>query len=1430
MHASVASLCFLALAVIKPSFLRIPMLICLPRAIKNLCVYANALLWATVALALYTEPENPFIAPNEVSVVLDISSGTITEVQQQIDAARAANPEAFLIINLSGTYVVNATPLVLSSKQILYLDGTIEASSSAATANSLISVGPGQSLVAVMGYGTVSMLDGQNADMHGIEVLASSRLIVDDLIVRNTLRDGISVQGLGNTVWDAQISISRCNVNGSGASGIRLYDANQCAVVDNNCSNNFLAGINLSADTSTLAHNICKSNATGVSVSGETNSVYKNICDNNAIGINLLSTSRFSTVTGNSISGSSAHGIALQGSSNTVFDNSYSNNNLDLDSLGSNNFIFASMKPLDGTGNNYFYPPTARNPHNDTAIINGMGRRDITIYSTTIDAVQLVYNAALAAYPNDVIVLNLQGTFTLGANPLSLSSNTCVLLETNASIVSDAATTALNAIVGSGESNISVSGGTLNANLQPVGGMQFLNCSNLLVDEVTIISAVDKTIRGENDLLRINDTTMSPKIVRGCKIDTGNLRGIWIQSPRAIITENVVSNCNKDGIDLDSFSSRCFVANNTCTDNVRYGVFIEEAATRNVVIDNQLHRNQIGVNVYTYEVSQPTQYNAVLCNFLDANYRGLRSGERDTPINRDTAHNYFYNNLVTNSEEFDILSGNNGVENYFSENALGSQSISASNSNTVFFNPSKLGSIQNTSGLIFDLSQSSAWSVGALPEPLDMPSFQQAGTFTAPASGIFRYAGISIDSSDVAINPAIGGNAYTLNLGSGGISGSYPLLVMGQGITLNVGANDQTWSVPLNNFRAAIEGTATITYTDPSRLWLRSYDNYNFEGIWRADGGIIHPEVVFAWSGANARVPAQILNDGGIRLSNILYERIGLDLEGNGRLIASGNSEDVGSAATLGRGSWSRAGDVWGSGNLTVSSNENYGKIIIAGDVSHRGNTIVDDKLAGMVLELSPSSTYTFNPTSAGVTNQIKGLNPANSKLIANGSFIINTTNANITNGNTWTLVDRATLGVSFGSNFFVQGFSESSGIWRQIDGYNIWSFSEATGALSLQINPYALIGLPLSNNFESSSMDAQPNGFAAIEGTAILGQSLNVISANTPFLDGPGSAISGDGDTQALYWLDTNVSSSETNPSLYLIDLDNGLSQDVVIRFSFNNVNENNSSDGLRLQIYDDALVRGVRLDLDSGGRTINNGSAAEFLEYPGMNKWSTVEITTNLSNNTYDLVIQREDEASPSTYPDLAFSNPISNIGRIAFVDFSNKAVNSEYYLDDISITPVIVEAYDNWALGKGLTFGINEGYLDDPDGDEFNNLSEFSLAGDPLRFSANSTQTTRKLTSYDSDTIFSLTFPARDGASFSGTNEQVSAAVDGVIYRVRGSNDLQNWTLVVNEVMGAAALEIQAGLPSLSDGWSYRTFQLPPINQSESRQFIQLQIDSP
>jgi len=133
-----------------------------------------------------------------------------------------------------------------------------------------------------------------------------------------------------------------------------------------------------------------------------------------------------------------------------------------------------------------------------------------------------------------------------------------------------------------------------------------------------------------------------------------------------------------------------------------------------------------------------------------------------------------------------------------------------------------------------------------------------------------------------------------------------------------------------------------------------------------------------------------------------------------------------------------------------------------------------------------------------------------------------------------------------------------------------------------------------------------------------------------------------------------------------------------------------------------------------------------------------------------------------------------------------------------------------YDTWSTAKGLT-GLTGSSTDpaksaDPDGDGKNNLYEFAFDGDPLS-GVDEGKIVGKIATLGGDQVMTLTLPVRTGATFSAdSGDLVSAAIDGIIYRIEGAVDLSTFNDSIEEVTPA----ITEGLPALSSGWSYRTFR--------------------
>ena len=248
----------------------------------------------------------------------------------------------------------------------------------------------------------------------------------------------------------------------------------------------------------------------------------------------------------------------------------------------------------------------------------------------------------------------------------------------------------------------------------------------------------------------------------------------------------------------------------------------------------------------------------------------------------------------------------------------------------------------------------------------------------------------------------------------------------------------------------------------------------------------------------------------------------------------------------------------------------------------------------------------------------------------------------------------------------------------------------------ALPVLPLSAFDIPFSTDFESDTIGQQPAGFSQLIDTDVAGNSLNVIAAESSFADGPDSTISVGSTGKALQWKDTSTTGS--NPDIIVFDLPTGITQDVVIRFDFNNITGNN----LRFQLHDDTNLstsRGIRLDLDANGSIKNNGSSAladnggsAQLGFTGTDKWTTIQITTNLANNTYDLIIQRDTSIVSTAYSALPFNHTISNIARWEFVDLGGTGSASEYYIDNLSADLVVVPEPSAYALVFGaLSLGV-------------------------------------------------------------------------------------------------------------------------------------------
>ena len=113
----------------------------------------------------------------------------------------------------------------------------------------------------------------------------------------------------------------------------------------------------------------------------------------------------------------------------------------------------------------------------------------------------------------------------------------------------------------------------------------------------------------------------------------GSNRGIWhrLASQKVLITDSYLHDNIGDGVDLDSFSQHVMVRRCRLENNQRCGVFMEEGASNNIIIDNTMVNNTYGVSFFTDLNGEdpgmyPTKDNWVVGNTMRSNQNAISLG------------------------------------------------------------------------------------------------------------------------------------------------------------------------------------------------------------------------------------------------------------------------------------------------------------------------------------------------------------------------------------------------------------------------------------------------------------------------------------------------------------------------------------------------------------------------------------------------------------------------------------------------------------------------------------------------------------------------------------------------------------------------------------------------------------------------------------
>lgn len=266
-------------------------------------------------------------------------------------------------------------------------------------------------------------------------------------------------------------------------------------------------------------------------------------------------------------------------------------------------------------------------------------------------------------------------------------------------------------------------------------------------------------------------------------------------------------------------------------------------------------------------------------------------------------------------------------------------------------------------------------------------------------------------------------------------------------------------------------------------------------------------------------------------------------------------------------------------------------------------------------------------------------------------------------------------------------------------------------------------------------------------------------------------------------------------------------------------------SSDGTGWILADpDPLKQGLQMESDGAGvldQTVAQHAAA------WNNSWTNWNPTPGAAFNIFTGGIQQNfGKGASATYVDVQ-RILATNAGAVP-----TGVVGGGTYETTISIGSsgsITAQAattstpFQTWALGFPLLDAEAKRLPSaDPDSDGSSNLEEFAFGGDPGDPSDHGARIVMTVDANgDKQKDLTLTLEVRSGAGFSlAANDQVSAAIDELTYRIEGSTDLVNWSSTVSEVS-------HLGTGSPSTGYIFKTFRLDAGNGLSGKGFLRASV---
>lgn len=293
------------------------------------------------------------------------------------------------------------------------------------------------------------------------------------------------------------------------------------------------------------------------------------------------------------------------------------------------------------------------------------------------------------------------------------------------------------------------------------------------------------------------------------------------------------------------------------------------------------------------------------------------------------------------------------------------------------------------------------------------------------------------------------------------------------------------------------------------------------------------------------------------------------------------------------------------------------------------------------------------------------------------------------------------------------------------------------------------------------------------------------------------------------------------------LSDLGFSGSQDFSVRVKFINTPAMGGADqlGIFAGASSTQLVRGGRIDAGSALGVNTNGNNDSDAVFPGAQlslaagKPMTVELSR--IGGVWALSVHGVN-ITPGAQP--SFLNSLSDL-TVGFYGSDLFTGNAHKFPVVESLTVVRMGGSnpdgdgdgmdDSWEIAK--LGGTGQSGSADADNDGVSNLVEFAFNGDPQNGSDQGGVTSALAdTNSNGQRELTLTVPVRTGASFAaGAGGIQTATVGGVIYEVRGSLDLQNFTSAVVRV---------GSVPSADPSYELHTFRLTASEGLVGKGFLQ------